>query len=113
MGSGQKTPALAIKGCERTLRRARGEADAQSWNERRSNILIWRNLFHTAEAMGTSYLVTRSVSPEPVAERPNLIYSGARTSVTISQPPRQTVEEASINGTLVWVKVTPRYARIT
>ena len=54
---------------------------------------------------------TPSVSPEPVPEPPNLIYSGAQTSVTISQTPTQTVEEASINGTLVWVKVTPRYGR--
>ena len=38
-------------------------------------------------------------------------YSGAQTYVTISQTPIQTVEEASINGTLVWVKVTPRYGR--
>ncbi len=42
---------------------------------------------------------------------PNLTYSGAQTYVTISQTPTQTVEEASINGTLVWVKVTPRYGR--
>ncbi len=42
---------------------------------------------------------------------PNLTYSGAQTYVTISQTPTQTIEEASINGTLVWVKVTPRYGR--
>ncbi len=50
--------------------------------------------------------------PESVPETtPSLIYSGAQTYVTISQAPTQTVEEASINGTLVWVKVTPRYGR--
>ena len=38
-------------------------------------------------------------------------YSGAQTYVTISQTATQTVEEASINGTLVWVKVSPRYGR--
>ena len=49
---------------------------------------------------------------EPVSESPpDLIYSGARTYVTISQTSTETVEEASINGTLVWVKVTPRYGR--
>ncbi len=46
--------------------------------------------------------------PETTA---NLTYSGAQTYVTISQTPTQTVEEASINGTLVWVKVTPPYGR--
>ena len=50
---------------------------------------------------------------EPLPETPpNLIYSGALNQISIAQQtPTQTVEEASINGTLVWVRVTPRYGR--
>lgn len=53
-------------------------------------------------------------TPEPVPEilpSPNLEYYGAQTQVTISQTPSQTIEEASINGTLIWIKVTPRSGR--
>ncbi len=42
---------------------------------------------------------------------PNLEYYGAQTQVTISQTSSQTVEEASINGTLIWIRVTPRSGR--
>ena len=53
-------------------------------------------------------------TPEPLAEippPPNLEYYGAQTQVTISQTSSQTVEEASINGTLIWIRVTPRSGR--
>ncbi len=35
----------------------------------------------------------------------------SRAQVTISQTKGETVEEARVNGTLVWIKVTPRHGR--
>ncbi len=51
---------------------------------------------------------------EPLPEippPPNLEDAELEPQVTISQTKSETVEEARINGTLVWIKVTPRHGR--
>ena len=68
----------------------------------------------TATEPQKSAAATPSVITEPgpeISPPPTNLYHGAETQVTISQTSSETVEEASVNGTLVWIKVTPRYGR--
>ncbi len=51
---------------------------------------------------------------EPLPEippPPNLEDADLEPQITISQTKGETVEEARINGILVWIKVTPRHGR--
>jgi Protein of unknown function (DUF2782) len=51
---------------------------------------------------------------EPLPEippPPNLEDAELEPQITISQNKGETVEEARVNGTLIWIKVTPRHGR--
>ena len=51
---------------------------------------------------------------EPLPEippPPNIEDADLEPQITISQTKSETVEEARVNGTLVWIKVTPRHGR--
>ena len=51
---------------------------------------------------------------EPLPEippPPNLEDADLEPQITITQKERETVEEARVNGILVWIKVTPKHGR--
>jgi hypothetical protein len=54
------------------------------------------------------------VALEPLPEippPPNLEDTELAPQVTITQKERETVEEARVNGILLWIRVTPRHGR--
>ena len=51
---------------------------------------------------------------EPLPEippPPNVEDAELEPQVTITQRDRETIEEARVNGVIVWIKVTPRHGR--
>ena len=51
---------------------------------------------------------------EPLPEiptPPNLDDTDLAPQITITQKDRDTIEEARVNGAIVWIKVTPRHGR--
>jgi hypothetical protein len=77
-------------------------------------VTVGAGLVQAADPVTPAPAAAPPATLEPVPEippPPNLDYAGARPQVTITQTPSETVEEASINGTLVWIKVTPRSGR--
>ena len=67
-------------------------------------------------ALGAAGAADVGTSPglEPLPEippPPNLDDADLAPQITIAQKERETVEEARVNGILVWIKVTPRHGR--
>ena len=67
-------------------------------------------------AAGAARAGDAGVSPaqEPLPEippPPNLDDADLAPQITIAQKDRETVEEARVNGILVWIKVMPRHGR--
>ena len=56
----------------------------------------------------------RAPALEPLPEipaPPNADEADLAPQVTITQKDRETIEEARVNGAIVWIKVTPRHGR--
>jgi len=77
-------------------------------------------LFCAAAALAASPVPARAAdaAPPPALEPlpdipppPNLEDAELEPQITITQSKGETREEARINGTLVWIKVTPRHGR--
>jgi hypothetical protein len=65
-------------------------------------------------AGGVARAADAGTALEPLPEipaPPNLDYGDLAPQVTVTQKDRETVEEARVNGILVWIKVTPRHGR--
>jgi hypothetical protein len=51
------------------------------------------------------------LQPLPEISPPNVEDNDAAPQITVTQRDRETVEEARVNGNIVWIKVTPRHGR--
>jgi hypothetical protein len=51
------------------------------------------------------------LQPLPEISPPNEGDNDAAPQITVTQRDRETVEEARVNGNIVWIKVTPRHGR--
>jgi hypothetical protein len=51
------------------------------------------------------------LQPLPEISTPNREDNDAAPQITVTQRDRETVEEARVNGNIVWIKVTPRHGR--
>ena len=49
------------------------------------------------------------LEPVPEIPPPDADVTNANPQVTVKQRDRDTVEEARVNGNIIWIKVTPRY----
>jgi Protein of unknown function (DUF2782) len=70
-------------------------------------LLLAAGAARAADAGASSALEPLPEIPAP----PSIDDEDLAPQVTIAQKDRETVEEARVNGILVWIKVTPRHGR--
>lgn len=62
---------------------------------------------HAAETYSPPVLLPLPEIPPP----PNVDEVDVAPQITVTRKDRETVEEARVNGNIVWIKVTPRHGR--
>lgn len=70
-------------------------------------LLLGAGVAHAATSGGPPALEPLPEIPPP----PNVEDAELEPQITITQKERETVEEARVNGAIVWIKVTPRHGR--
>jgi len=69
------------------------------------------SLLAAGAALAADEQKTPALEPLPEIPPPNLEDAELEPQITITQKERETVEEARVNGILVWIRVTPKHGR--